>query len=709
MFFTLKPFGKNLVFVLTLTLIFSITEHARAQVPQVYNFASVSDFTANQMTLSAGDIVRLQEGGVWTDNRSRYYIIEQDASVDVNEEDNVYVIRVNANLVARFRNDPGFQCGEDDIYNITCPKYEALRDGTDYHAAIQQALDDASLNGGGTVILPGNQTYLITKNLNIHSNTTLKASHGFAKLSVEKNYSGGSYILRAVQVDNVVIEGLEFDGDSITGGVLCDGNGSSTFNSNIQIRNCRFSKHARNNTTIQGTAIFIRKGKNVEVSNCLFSTSDLGVYILGRNSEIFINENEFEPTLTNNPIRVQSSGHERSNNIWIEKNEIDVGRGISIIDSLSLSRTDSTGHVNISGITSNPIYQHWRTHDFAPSAINITTGENGFHEDIFILDNVVNGPDYGFFDGGSADLYALKDILRLRCSNNSSRNSGDLGFAIERCVGAIISSNHAERNNSGGIGLSFSRNCVVTGNQCNNNGLMRNLIYNNIYGGIMIVGGSYGNIIEGNHLFSNSFINVSFPDTNPYTVRRLPSQHYGIVIRAAKDVGAGDTNLIVPLRNKIGVNNYNNNRWGTIYTESEHTEVAEVFSEKEFPTSVSEKDYPMGTWIRNRELDGSVLGWGVKDRVETRLSSDSYQGQTTITVEDPVGIAPQQIIGIELNSVNGVEVGLGYIHWTTVLSVSGNTITIEDPIVDPDPTDGVTDAALQFGQVVSLMWQVVDY
>ena len=58
---------------------------------------------------------------------------------------------------------------------------------------------------------------------------------------------------------------------------------------------------------------------------------------------------------------------------------------------------------------------------------------------------------YGFFDGGSADLYALKDISRLRCSNNSSRNSGDLGFAIERCIGAIISSNHAERNNSGQI------------------------------------------------------------------------------------------------------------------------------------------------------------------------------------------------------------------------------------------------------------------
>lgn len=707
--------GRFLVSIIFFTVLFGSS--LLAQTPKVINISTISELTSGVFSFSNGDIIRMKRESFVGDDRPRYYVVEADeTTVPAPNQD--IVIRIDTAFIARFKNNLSFQCGEDRVINLNCPSYQALVSGGDFHLAIQQAIDDVGDLGGGVVILTGGRTYHVSDKIVLRNNTTLKSSNGFAMIRPSVTYTGGNRLVDISEKENVKIEGIEFNGLGKVGGIYCSGSASSDVR-NVQITNCEFRDNRNDPGNPENYAVFIRFAEDIMVENCFFSKGNLGVWVSGRNSQVRILENEFENTLTDNPIRVSSSGSNRSNNVWIENNKIDMGRGQSIIDMLPnlLPRDPETGYVNIGAVSNdvddpyyNQEYRDWRLNGFGPSAINITTGNNGVHEDIYVLNNTVDGPDYGFFDGGSADLFALKDINRLRCSNNSSRNSGDLGFAIERCVGGIISNNHASRNNSGGIALSYSRNCVVTGNECNNNGLRRNLIYQNIYGGIMVVGSSFRNVIEGNHLYSYNSIDVSIPDTNGYTFREVPTQHYGIVIRAAKDVGAGELDENIPFRNKIGVNSYGNNRWGPIYTQSASTEIAENFSQSLFPNDVDDRDYPVGTWVKNKELDGFILGWGVASRIETRLSALTSVGGTQITVEDGTGIEEQQIIGIELNRNGFPELGTGNVHWTTVSAVNGNLITLTDAIADPDVNDGITEAeASPFGRVVVLSWQVVGF
>ena len=305
----------------------------------------------------------------------------------------------------------------------------------------------------------------------------------------------------------------------------------------------------------------------------------------------------------------------------------------------------------------------------------------------------------GFFDGGSADLYSIKDAINLNLTNNVSRNSGDLGMSIERSSNAVVSGNTVERNNSSGIAFTDVKNSVITNNIVANNALRRDLIYNNVpYGGILVLGTTTNALIEGNQLYCYSSPgDISFAITITegidYTeTRTSPTSYYGIMIRkeGTEDNG-GSTSVGNPFATKIGINRYSGHRWGSIFNEVPSTQITENLAATAYPT---DEDLPEGTWIRNSNLIFSALGFGVIDRNQDKLAI-GITSENTITLEDASGIQVQDIIGIELPDFN--------VHWTTVseINVGGdpNALKIAD-----DPTGDILNAG---ARVVTLRWKTV--
>jgi len=441
------------------------------------------------------------------------------------------------------------------------------------------------------------------------------------------------------------IENIIFDSNELTGGITLNNS------NNVNITGCEFkNQRARTDTTTYypSSAISMTNVIYVNINNCSFMNAEYGIRALGRNSHLRIEDNNFDDSLTFNPINIQGKpdGDFYSDSVWILNNNIRIKRVESIIDLLPILERDiNTGFVDISlvnGVNDADFdeYDDWRDERKGPSAIYITAGnqanasDKNFHQNIFIENNAVVGPDYGFFDGGSADLYSLKDILRLQCNNNIARFSGDLGFAIERSSAVVFTGNTADRNNSFGMGIVDTRNSVFSNNILENNALRRNYIYNSSpYGGFVIAGKSFNNIIEGNHFFSYSAIDVSYADASGYTNRSNPTDFYGIVFRATYDDTAGALSLDSPTANKIGTNHYSGQRWGPIYNQTTNIQITENLTATTFPKN---QDYPLGTWIRNSNLINSPLGWSVINRVETRLyaqTTDFSLGNWTVGQE----------------------------------------------------------------------------
>jgi len=568
----------------------------------------------------------------------------------------------------------------DDIFNLQCPRYQdEIPPGTnDYTDAIELAIQDADANGGGVILFPGNEIVEITTSIVMKNNITFRASHSMATIRGAASFAGSQLVITSPFVvanvdpeprENITFENIIFDGDNTVNGIST----TSLTLRNINIVNCVFLNTSTSNTF--DFSVSLKNATDVHINNCTFRGWNFGITLSERNTRIYIENNTFENTLDNSAIRILGSQSDGffSDHVWIRGNDIRIGRSPSIIDALDeLERDAETGVVtgigSVIGDPGNPEYDTWRATQKGHHAIEITAGSapggtiTFYHENIVVENNVALGSDFGFFDGGSADLISLKDIVRLKCVNNVARNSGDLGFAIVNCSSAVVSGNTADRNNSAGIGIFDSRNSTFTGNVLENNGLRRDYIYNGTpYGGILITGkNSYNNIIEGNHFFCYANLDVSLPIPDTYTNRTVPTDYYGIVIRPDFfDVGSGSVGINFsesPFLNKIGNNHYAGQRWGPIYNPVPSTQVNDSFSATSFPKN---QDYPLGTWIRNSNMNNSALGWSVVNRVETQLQDDWNAGDPNILVRDPSNsIQKDDVFGVMLDDVS--------IHWSVI-------------------------------------------
>ncbi len=618
---------------------------------------------------------------------------------------------------------------EYDIYDLESLTYQPLvTAGNNYTVAINTAIQDATANGGGVILFPGNKIVGIDSNIVMENNITFRASHSMTTIKIidySSTTSGSQLILMSPYVvagqtieprENVTFENIIFDGDKLVNGIR----GNSSTHKNINILNCVFLNTAKNEF---GSSIYLENATDINIKNCKFIGGNLGIDFTGRNTSIRIEDNTFDKDLDNSAIRIQGNQAEAafSNHVWIRGNEIHVGRSTSIINTIvpsspsaaTLERDPDTGAVtglssvnnpNSSSVNYNASFNawifgtlkgHYAIYIHAQSSADNPTAITYYHENIVIENNIAIGPDYGFFDGGSADLYALKDIVRLKCLNNIARNSGDLGFAIVNCASATVSGNTAGRNNSSGIGIFDTRNSVFTGNIIENNGLRRDYMYNSTpYGGILVVGGSsYNNLIEGNHFFNFAFLDVSLPIELEYTERDNPTDFYGIVIRPTFiDSGSGEEvdYQSSPFLNKIGNNHYAGQLWGPIYNLISSTQIIDDFAAITFPKN---RDYPLGTWIRNSNLNNSALGWSVVNRVETQLYADW-------TVPG-AGVSPAPIKILDNDDTNTVQVGDiigimlngGSIHWSLV-NAKTQQIGYYNVELAQYPTENVTEAGV---------------
>lgn len=623
----------------------------------------------------------------------------------------------------------------EDIFDLQASPYIDLVTGNDYTAAIELAIahsqlstiipnpSDANPSGsgaGGIILLPGNKIIEISNPITMRSNVTFRASHSKTTIKISNTYNGGMISESTPMItlnnrDNIAFENIIFDGGNLVNGLV---NFSVTAVTNVSIINCEF-RNMINLTKRSAGGISLNNASDVLIQGCEFKSSNFGIRIDKRSRRIRIQNNTFENTLNKNPIRIQGIRDPEnpsiaafSSDIWIIGNKINVGRADSIIEELSIPRDPETGAVDISTVNSEDdpdysTYRNWRDGRFGPSAIYLTCGDGNIpdsiptdnHINVIIENNFADGPDYGFFDGGTADLYSVKDIINLKLHNNTARNSGDLGISIERSSNVIVSNNTVERNNSSGIAFTDVKNPIVTNNLVANNALRRDLIYNNVpYGGILLLGTTTNALIEGNQLFCfSSPGDISFAITitegTDYTrARTSPTSYYGIMIRkeGLEDDG-GSPSVGSPFATKIGINNYSGHRWGPIFNEVPSTQITENFAATSFPT---DEDLPEGGWVQNSNLNNSALGWGVIDRNQDALAL-GITSENTIILEDASGIQVQDIIGIELPDFN--------VHWTTVSEINvdnnANALKISD-----DPTGDILNAG---ARVVALRWKTV--
>lgn len=603
---------------------------------------------------------------------------------------------------------------------------------------LQGLLDEIGLQGGGTLILPSNTEIAIKRHIingafqsygiSLPSNITLKSSGG--KCTLVSDFTLGSvhyWMILAKDKTNIIIEDICFLGNENTSnGVYIDGGSSVT------ITNCEFreiiavEKTLPNGEVINPSAscISARNVQQLRVEDCYFSRGEIGIGILGRNRNVYLKDSFFE-NLTNNPIRVfgNQDVNEFTENLWITGNEMNVARVSSYISDTQAPRFDD-GRVNF------PMDQASKDERAALtgiSAINTAVLPQQmatlYHQNVVIADNIANGSDYGFFDGGSADLFSLKDIIRLKCYGNTARNSGDLGFAIERCRFAVIANNTADRNNSCGISIFDSNNVDVTGNICSNNELSRDGVYaNNPYGGIRVEHNSIGVFVDGNYCYADRGVKRSFQNilnSNSNYIYNEPegtTQRYGIVV---KNQGGN-----VPFNVKVGMNHMNGMLFGTVFNNVRSTQILDTYTGIKPPTK---GDYPLGARLRNNLMSSSTLStteWQVSNRVQMSLFQDAAFESSTLQVtavntvgnllNEGIDVSNKVYENIDMTTIQagdviGVLLDDHTVHWTTVTSITVNgqigTITIQDILPFKASSSVMSDTFNK--RVVSLRWEAL--
>ena len=601
---------------------------------------------------------------------------------------------------------------------------------TDDASALQTILDWADAAGGGTLIVPSGKELLINSTITVYSNITL-TSNGKATLKTSNSSIGSRFITSQITygptvyytIENFTLSNLKIDGAGHpTISLLSLLNNQSAKSESVKILNCEFVSDTTTAHALHTTNVY-----NLCVEKCSFSECGVGIRLEGRNREIYIADNTFSE-LSNNPIRVigSESDSEYTEELFITGNVMNVARIDSYIADNSISR-HSDGRVDFSTDPIPDTSQDHRSNLTRISAINIAMspiGSSLYHQNFTIANNTAIGSDYGFFDGGSADLFSLKDIIRLKCTGNTARNSGDLGFAIERCKFAVVANNTADRNNSCGISIFDSNNVNVTGNVCSNNELSRDGAYGNYpYGGIRVENASVGVLVDGNYCYADAGTQRSFQNvlstTSGYTYNDPDgsTQRYGIVV---KNQGA-DT----PFNVKIGMNHSNGMLYGTVFNNIKSTQLLNTYMRNAIPTT---GDYPLASRLRNNLFASSTSTtkeWYVSNRVQLNLNATSSTSSTTlqgvsvdtvdfILTNESVDISNKIYENTDLNSIQsgdiiGVLLDNQSMHWTTVSSVSVTsgvaTITINDAL--PSPATFGASGAETTKTVVCLRWEAL--
>lgn len=594
-----------------------------------------------------------------------------------------------------------------DVYDLAV-RYRNLVEGNDYTKAINQAIKDAHQAGGGIILFPGNKTVEISSAILIEDKISFESSVGIATIKCAKDFTDNQMVV-ITSKKQLLFSNIRFDGNQQANGIASYGKD----NTDINIHYCEFINFKA--AFRRGTGIALQNTASVHIDHCLFKDSDFGIRFDKRNTDLYIENNTFEGSLTKNPLRIQGNAitipeDQRffSENIWIRNNTITIGRADSIIEELNiLTRDPQTGAVDISlvnGKTDSDYKQYadWRKGRFGPSAIYLTCGNEeqedndesiNYHRNVVIEGNVVEGPDYGFFDGGSADLYSLKDIHTLNCSNNIARNSGDLGFSIERSRDVIVSHNTATRNNSFGIAFSYVNNGLISNNLCKNNALRRNLIYNNIpYGSILITGFSKNTVVRDNYLTSDPITKVSLNKDVAklsYSSRNSPSDFYGVILKADKVRKGIKIVENIPSFNTVEANQFEGFNLGPIYNQSTSLQLKDCFSSSDKPKNL---DYPLHTFVLNSNTNYPVAGWRVVYREETTLASQWNGTDTKVALAlSNRNIQNNDVIGITLNN--------GVMYWTLVddTSIFTNTVALK--------THTATHEARMGSKVIILRWQ----
>jgi hypothetical protein len=415
------------------------------------------------------------------------------------------------------------------LIDITASPFHASADGThDDTKALEDAFQAITENGGGTIQLPQNALLCISRSINLPSNVHITSKRGTACIKYYNplNEETKQFFL-GIDVTNVSFSFIVFDAQHQSpsvAAVLINSYGKEPIsNSGITIENCEFLGVNKKGAC----AIRIQKTENIHISGCLFEDTYIGVGLWRRNNNIEIAGNRFLLDLANNAIRLTGNTKKKNpeycDSVDIRFNSIKMMAKKSVIqkDGKPKGRPDSA----------SAIYLTCGDKDY--------TGKSNFHTNVTIDMNHAEGPRLGFFNGGSADLFAIKDVKHFQCRHNTAIGSGDLGFAFERCHHGEVIHNRAEENNSCGIGFAGSSKINVLHNYCGSNEQTRDGIYQNRpYGGIRIEYGSSEITLEHNEF---------------YHIATLPkqTQQYGIVIKHTYKKGIREyPSRITVLQNK---------------------------------------------------------------------------------------------------------------------------------------------------------------
>lgn len=425
---------------------------------------------------------------------------------------------------------------------------------TDDSTNLQLIINNANIQGGGDVIFPPEKTIILGTPISLKSNVNLISR-------------GSRTVLKAIDInEDGIIDPITGELTKDISSIITTFGGTPGVRKNIRISGFEFAVSLSGETPIipgdfgldfinqaiainnaeniviekclienfpTFSAIKVTNTKNITIKDCIFKNSSAGINFDFQNNNVKVNDNIFE-FLSGHGIHFQGSATNNaySSDIWITRNRITIGSE----DVHGIYFTCGDTQFNLS----------------APH-----------HENVVVADNIITGPEgLSNANGGTADLFSLKDIIRLKCYGNTARNSGDLGYAIERCHGGLVSNNTADKNNSCGISIYGSSNMSVTGNVCSHNEQNHDLdrttgdggLGSKPYGGIRVEFDSIHILLSGNHFFGTG--------NDPLTA----TQSYGIVVKSADLTGEITNNPIrSPYNIKIGINHYVDHSLGDIY------------------------------------------------------------------------------------------------------------------------------------------------